>query len=96
MLGIVIESVGRAARPRLALHLGMGWSVLFVAEPLVRTMEPAGLALLVAGGVAYSAGVPFYAWNRLAYNHAIWHGFVLLGSACHVACVLGYVVPSAA
>jgi hemolysin III len=95
VLGIVIESVGRAARPRVALHLGMGWSVLFVAEPLVRVMEPAGLALLVAGGLAYSTGVPFYAWSRLPYNHAIWHMFVLVGSACHFACVLGYVIPRA-
>jgi hemolysin III len=96
ILGIVIESVGRTARPRLALHLCMGWSVLFAAEPLVRTLEPAGLALLAAGGLAYTAGVPFYAWKRLPYNHAIWHVFVLVGSACHFACVLRYVIPAAA
>ena len=96
VFGIVLESVGRAGRLGVALYLGMGWSVLLVAEPLVRVLEPAALALLVAGGLAYTAGVPFYTWKRLPYNHAIWHVFVLLGSGFHFACVLGYLVPAAA
>lgn len=96
VFGIVIEAVGRVGRPQVALHLGMGWGAIFAAEPLVRAIEPTGLALLVAGGLAYTAGVPFYAWSRLPYNHAIWHVFVLIGSAFHFACVLGYVIPATA
>ena len=46
-------------------------------------------------GLAYSVGVIFYAWQRLPYNHAVWHLFVLTGSACHFASVLGYVIPPA-
>jgi hemolysin III len=51
------------------------------------------VALLVAGGVAYTAGVAFFAWERLPYNHTIWHLFVLAGSALHFSCVFGYVIP---
>ena len=52
----------------------------------------AGLLLLVSGGIAYSAGVVFYLWRRLPYHHAVWHGFVLAGSACHFFAVLFYVI----
>jgi hemolysin III len=51
--------------------------------------------LLALGGMAYTLGVVFYAWRRLPYNHAVWHLFVMAGSACHFACVLGYVIPPA-
>jgi hemolysin III len=49
------------------------------------------IALLVGGGVAYTIGVVFYAWRR-PFSHAVWHVFVLVGSACHFACVIGFVV----
>jgi hemolysin III len=45
--------------------------------------------------MAYTLGVVFYAWQRLPYNHAVWHLFVMAGSTCHFACVLGYVIPPA-
>ncbi len=77
----------------LALYLGMGWMAVFALEPLFRTLEPAGVMLLVLGGVTYSVGVVFYAWNKLPYNHAVWHGFVLAGSSFHFASVLGFVIP---
>jgi len=51
--------------------------------------------LLVGGGIAYTAGVAFYAWRRLPYHHAIWHGFVLTGSVLHYFAILFYVVPLA-
>ncbi len=69
--------------------------VVVAAGPLVRAVQPEGVALLVLGGVIYTLGVIFYAWRRLPYNHAVWHVFVLGGSACHVSCVLGYVIPPA-
>jgi hemolysin III len=64
-------------------------------EPLVRAVEVGGVVLLLLGGIAYTAGLIFYAWKRLPYNHAVWHVFVLAGSVCHFACVLGYVIPPA-
>jgi hemolysin III len=75
----------------VALYLAMGWCVLAAAKPLVAALVPAGIALLAAGGAAYSVGVVFYLWRRLPYAHAIWHAFVLAGSASHFAAVLLYV-----
>jgi hemolysin III len=74
----------------VALYLAMGWCVVVAAKPLLAAVDPGGIALLVAGGLAYSLGVVFYAWRR-PYHHAIWHAFVLAGSAFHYAAVLHYV-----
>jgi hemolysin III len=95
ILGIALEVAGHSRRVSVALHLAMGWLVLIAAEPLARSLQPDGLLLLALGGIAYTLGVLFYAWRRLPYHHAVWHLFVLAGSACHYACVLGYVIPPA-
>ena len=75
----------------LALYLGMGWCVVVALGPLRAAVPPAGLALLVAGGLAYTVGVPFYVWKRLPFHHAVWHGFVLAGSTLHFLAVFLYV-----
>ena len=75
----------------LALYLCMGWCVVVALGPLRAAVPPAGLALLVAGGHAYTAGVPFYVWKRLPFHHAVWHAFVLAGSALHFFAVFLYV-----
>jgi hemolysin III len=74
----------------------MGWVVVIAAKPLLEHVAVGGLVLLAAGGLAYTGGVVFYKWRRLPYNHAIWHGFVLAGSAFHYFAVLFYVIPGAA
>ena len=74
----------------VALYLAMGWCVVVAAKPLLAAVDPGGIALLVAGGLAHSLGGVFYAWRR-PYFHAIWHAFVLAGSAFHYAAVLRYV-----
>jgi hemolysin III len=74
----------------VSLYLAMGWCVVVAARPLLAAVAPGGIALLVAGGLAYSVGVVFYVWHR-PYHHAIWHAFVLVGSAFHYAAVLRYV-----
>ena len=93
ILGILLEVAGHSRRISVALHLAMGWLLLIAVEPLARSVHPDGLLLLALGGVAYTLGVVFYAWQRLPYNHAVWHLFVMAGSTCHFACVLGYVIP---
>jgi hemolysin III len=75
----------------LSLYLAMGWCVVVAARPLFAAAGPPAVALLAAGGLAYSLGVPFYVWRRLPYHHAVWHLFVLAGSAFHYAAVLRYV-----
>ncbi|MBX3249326.1 MAG: hemolysin III family protein [Myxococcales bacterium] len=75
-----------------ASYLGMGWLAVVAFEPLVASLPVGGLALLVAGGLAYTFGVVFFVWERLPYHHVIWHLFVLAGSTLHVLAVLLYVV----
>jgi hemolysin III len=73
-------------------YLGMGWCVLLVLPQLIAALSTGALAWLVAGGVAYTLGVPFYAWQSLPYSHGVWHIFVLLGAACHYCAVVFYVL----
>jgi len=74
----------------VTLYLLMGWAVLFAIKPLIATMAPEGLTLLVAGGLAYSGGVVFYVNKRIPFNHAIWHLFVLAGAMLHYFAILFY------
>ena len=75
----------------LAMYLGMGWSCLLCMKDLVASLPTEGLYFLVAGGVAYTAGVPFFVRNN-NLDHSIWHCFVLAGSIFHWICVYQYVV----
>lgn len=77
----------------VSIYIAMGWIVVVAIRPMLEHVGTGGLVLLAAGGLAYTAGVAFYKWRRLPYNHAIWHGFVLAGAALHFFAVLFYVIP---
>lgn len=96
LLGIVCElsPLKRFRGAAVALYIGMGWSALAALGPLLESVPGGGLWLLFLGGAAYTLGVPFYLWRRLPFSHAIWHGFVLLGSILHFFSILLYVVPA--
>lgn len=101
--GLALSGIAlRVARGRrstllsLGLYIGMGWAVLVAIKPLLNSVAPGGLLLLLSGGLAYTSGVAFYVWKRLPYHHAIWHGFVLAGSILHFFAILFYVIPLAA
>src|SRR5713101_1561359 len=74
----------------MVLYLSMGWLVLIAAKPVLLRVPLPGILWLVAGGVAYTAGVAFYGAHRLRYHHFIWHLFVLAGTTCHFFAVLWY------
>jgi len=74
------------------LYIVMGWLAVIAIGPLLRALPMAGVVWLVAGGLSYTLGVVFFVWKKLPYHHAIWHLFVLGGSACHVAAVWLYVI----
>ena len=76
----------------LALYLCMGWLILVGVVPLTENLATGGVVWLVAAGIAYTAGVPFYLWERLPYNHALWHLFVLAGSSSFYFVHLFYVL----
>ena len=94
LAGVTMKAVFGARWPIIstALYIAMGWVVIIAVKPLVAHVPPAGIAWLVAGGLAYTGGVVFYAWTKLRYSHAIWHLFVLAGSVCHYIAVVLYVV----
>ena len=75
-----------------AFYLGMGWLAVVAIGPITNHVPSDGLTWLAAGGLLYTAGVIFYAWDRLRYGHMVWHLFVLAGSACHFVAVLNYAV----
>jgi hemolysin III len=77
----------------LGLYLLMGWLVIIAIKPMLDSVETGGLILLLIGGLSYTFGAIFYAWDRLAFNHAIWHLFVLSGSIFHFFAILFYVIP---
>lgn len=95
LFGVVMKAFGGVRLPKLsmAIYLGMGWLIVVAIVPLVERMPPAGLGWLVAGGLAYTGGVAFYALDRYRYCHFIWHLFVLAGTACHFVAVMGYATP---
>jgi len=91
-LGVVFKTTLGFRYPRLstAIYVLMGWMILFAIKPAIALVPRAGLLWLLAGGLCYTGGVYFYSRDRLRYGHAIWHLFVLAGSACHFVAVLGY------
>ncbi len=96
IIGVLVKTLRKGKRDHwisTALYLAMGWLILFALKPLIRELPAAGVWLLVAGGFTYSFGIVFYAWNKLPFNHAIWHLFVMGGSVCHVLAVMLYVLP---
>lgn len=90
LAGIAIKLLwpGRFDRTSVALYLILGWSGIFTFGPVTAALAPVTLGLIAAGGVVYSAGVVFHAWQRLRFQNAIWHGFVLTAALCHYVAVV--------
>jgi hemolysin III len=92
-LGVVMKSIHTNGTSKLsiALYLAMGWLAVFAVRPLYYSMPAWGLFWILAGGIMYSAGVAFFAYDhKVKYNHLIWHLFVLAGTSCHVVAVIEF------
>ena len=85
LVGIAVKLFlpGRFDRLSIALYLMLGWSGLFAYESVIAILQPTALWLLAIGGALYSVGVVFHVWRSLPFQNAIWHGFVLVATACH-------------
>jgi hemolysin III len=90
VVGVLLSTLahGRWRWLSMVLYLAMGWLVVVALKPLVAALDAPALALVVLGGLAYTGGLAFYGWRRLPYSHAVWHVFVLTGSALHFVAVL--------
>lgn len=95
LIGIIAKLLMRDRWPAVSVvsYLVMGWIGVVAIQPLLAALGSTAITLIVAGGVAYSLGVVFFAWNRIPHNHAIFHVFILAGSILHYIAVVIYVVP---
>jgi len=84
----------RLSRATTVIYVAMGWMGVVAAKPAFDHLSAWAIIWLLAGGLLYTAGTLFYAWERLRYGHAIWHVFVLGGSICHYIAVIRYAVPN--
>lgn len=85
LIGIILKLffTGRFDKLSTAMYLLMGWQVVFFIKPLMKVLTNFGVNLLIIGGVFYTVGAMLYSIKKIPYNHAIFHLFVLLGSASH-------------
>ena len=88
--GIVFKALftGRKELLSTIAYISMGWVIVFAIKPLYLSISSAAFFYLVAGGVSYTAGTFFYMYERMKYNHSIWHVFVLGGSILHFFSVM--------
>src|SRR3984957_2145091 len=93
-VGIVLKLFfpGRFDRLSVGLYLAMGWSGLIAFDAGLSSLPQLALWFILAGGLLYSFGVVFHAWQRLRFQNVIWHSFVLLGAACHYTAVLDLIL----
>lgn len=89
--GVAAKLLDRLRHPlwSTGLYLAMGWVAVVAAAPLIERVPAAGLAWLVAGGLAYTLGAAVFLFDsKFRYGHFVWHLFVMAGSACHVGAAL--------
>ena len=96
LLGMFLKLAlpGRFDRLSIALYLLLGWSGVFAYEHVMPVVPRSSLWLLAIGGLLYSLGILFHSWERLRFQNAIWHGFVLLAASCHYSAVLACLTES--
>ena len=94
IVGIVLKITlpGRFDRLAIVLYLAMGWSGVMVYDSMVASLSALTFTLIAVGGALYSLGVIFHVWERLRFQNAIWHTFVLLAAGCHYTAVLDLVL----
>ena len=91
-MSIKLFAPGRYDRLAVVFYLAIGWSGIVILQPLLETLPPSTLGLIVAGGIVYSLGVVFFAWTRLRFQNAVWHGFVITGAGLHFAAIMDCLV----
>jgi hemolysin III len=95
LTGSALEAKKAVRSPAVgvALYLGMGWLAAITFPTLLEILPPKAMVLLVIGGSAYTLGTIFFLWEKLPFNHAIWHLFALVGTVSHFLSVLHFVGP---
>lgn len=94
LIGIALKLIvpQRFGRLAIALYLAIGWSGVLVFQSLAQSLPPSTLWLLLAGGVTYSLGIVFHLWEKLKFQNALWHVFVVTGASLHLWAVIDCMV----
>jgi hemolysin III len=94
LFGVVLKLffTGKLETFSTLLYLAMGWLIVFDFSTLSQRVAPNAINLLFAGGIAYTVGIVFYVFEKIPFNHVIWHCFVLAGAICHFFMILHYVI----
>ena len=92
IVGITLKIIVRTRHSRISivLYVLMGWLAVVATKPILELIPVPGILLILAGGIAYTGGLAFFAAHRIRYNHFIWHLFVIAGTGCHYFAVLWY------
>jgi hemolysin III len=96
LAGILLKLVLPHSWDRLfvGVYLALGWLFLAALDEVLHTIPGPSLALLAAGGVAYTVGALIYAWDIGRWTDPVWHAFVLAGSVTHFGAILTIMVES--
>jgi hemolysin III len=89
-IGVVLKLLlpGRCERLSIVLYLIIGWSGVIAYDAAVSALPSSTLWLIAAGGALYSTGLIFHLWQKLRFQNAIWHAFVVLAAGCHYIAVV--------
>ena len=92
IVGITLKIIERTRHSRISivLYVLMGWLAVVATKPILELIPVPGILLILGGGIAYTAGLAFFAAHRIRYHHFIWHLFVIAGTICHYFAVLWY------
>lgn len=92
IVGITLKIIARTRHSGISivLYVLMGWLAVVATKPILELIPLPGILLILAGGLAYTGGLAFFAAHRIRYHHFIWHLFVLAGTICHYFAVLWY------
>ncbi|MBR6513247.1 MAG: hemolysin III family protein [Clostridia bacterium] len=93
VIGIVLNSLSlnKFKKLSMVLYVVMGWCVVFCVKPVIDYLGIWGSLMLLAGGIFYTGGIPFFSIKK-KYFHSVWHIFVVLGSVCHIFCVMFWII----
>lgn len=94
LTGVILKLffTGKYDKLSTLMYVLMGWIILFAIKPLINNLSIEGFFWLLAGGVSYTLGAILYSFDKIKFNHAIFHVFVLVGSFCHFVSVYYYVL----
>jgi hemolysin III len=94
IIGITIKVffTGKFQVVSTIMYVIMGWLIVFYLKTIILYLPTTGLVLLVVGGIVYTLGSVLFLFDKIAYNHSVWHLFVLGGSTCHFLCILLYLL----